>query len=132
MKAKYNSGEAVDYEACGQVSTCANALKAFFRDLVQPVINTAAYKLIIELMDASSQKKRVAEGSSGGGENDAVQAAAIQAIFQNQVTSMTHPLPFWSTRPGDTLMVVLLRCPPCPLAKRVVEVPPSSVLSGVR
>ena len=51
IKTMYNAGEKVDYEELGQVSSCANALKAFFRELREPAFNTASYSDIIQLMD---------------------------------------------------------------------------------
>ena len=41
----------MDYETLGQVSSCANALKAFFRELREPAFNTESYSPIIQLMD---------------------------------------------------------------------------------
>lgn len=51
IKTMYNSGEKVDYESLGQVSSCANALKAFFRELREPAFDTDSYSDIIQLMD---------------------------------------------------------------------------------
>ena len=42
----------------GQVSSCANALKAFFRELREPAFNTTSYADIIQLMDEGASYNR--------------------------------------------------------------------------
>jgi len=50
-KEMYNQGLKVDFETLGQVSTAANAIKAFFRDLKEPVFPTASYQAIIRMQE---------------------------------------------------------------------------------
>ena len=84
VKSKYNAGEPVDFEQLGQVSSCANALKAFFRELLEPVINTSAYPLIIQLMD-TTLKQRVDIGGVREGGDVAEMVATVRSIFQTHV-----------------------------------------------
>jgi len=74
IKTMYNAGEKVDYEELGQVSSCANALKAFFRELREPAFNTASYSDIIQLMD---------EGKADEDEK----IAAIKVILLEHISS---------------------------------------------
>jgi hypothetical protein len=48
---RYNQGLKVDFETIGQVSTAANAVKAFFRELKEPLVPTAAYQAIIRMQE---------------------------------------------------------------------------------
>jgi len=78
IKTMYNSGEKVDYESLGQVSSCANALKAFFRELREPAFDTDSYSDIIQLMD---------EGKADDGEKiDAIKVILNQHISGRNLT----------------------------------------------
>lgn len=50
-KEMYNNGQKVEFETIGGVGTAANAVKAFFRELKEPVVPTAAYPAIIRMQD---------------------------------------------------------------------------------